>query len=152
MQESLRDFMLRTGEVWMVEYAFSLLSKLTGGKSASRIADMKWKIVDVSSCRSELLLSDWPVSIEGGLGVRHGRLVLAVSPDKFFVAANDHDSIALFELFKERAVSAYNKFVVSRAQECVYSSANIPNWHQDFLKKHYRKAFNDSYLRRLGSL
>jgi hypothetical protein len=72
-----------------------IVATFDNGILGQHINNTIWAIVDVSSARNRLLLSNRPV-IFSNLGLKHGYAALPIGPDKFFVAVNDRATLGVF--------------------------------------------------------
>lgn len=81
---------------------------------------MVWAVEKLPSPKHGLLTSDFPLMISNGLGLPEAFVILPLSPNQYFIAANTMPAILQFrEQIGPRLEIGFNDAVVSNAAELV---------------------------------
>jgi hypothetical protein len=117
------------------------------GRSAQHLLGMRWRVIDVSTAKHRLMISDYPVIRTNGFRVPNGHLAIPLSPVKLFVAA---PAISTFRtiagMMADEIVRNTNREIVGCARRFVAASDRC---QERFVQNRFGKM---SALRLFGEL
>ena len=97
-----------------------LLSISEGGE---KISSMSWHVLNVSTSRRDLLTSDRPVIFSHGIGLPECVIILPLSPQRLFLAANDRARLRrIVSRDLDSVVTNLNFDIVRQAARYVFST------------------------------
>ncbi|RVL76314.1 DUF4238 domain-containing protein [Sinorhizobium meliloti] len=116
---------------WGLEMAIDLMDHAGIGEM---LINMEWIVRDVPEDGPELLTSDRPIMKSGELIQSDDFVLLPIGPKKLFIAVRDTETVKRVQAYDAAVqAEAVNRYVVGRAQECVYGT----NGNQlDFVREH----------------
>lgn len=98
------------------------LSISTSQKAISLISNMHWGVVKFAPSRFSLCLSDRPIVRLSALGATNGALILPISNDSLFIAANRLSDLEMYRSLKLQSnLREANQLVVSQAYKYAYA-------------------------------
>lgn len=130
---------------WGLEMAVSLMDHSGIG---TIIINMQWMVREFPEDAPELLTSDRPVMQSGELIANDDYLMLPIGPRKLFIAVGDIETVLRVRAYDAALqAEAVNKFIVGRAQECVYGTNDV---QLEFVRKHFGTRPKKSLFERLS--
>ncbi len=116
------EFLLRYGD----QAAFqTVLQVLNSQEIGTHINNMIWNVVTVRGTKHEILTSDRPLIVTGGLGGPNASMILPICPTKVFVSVNEEAELARIERRSANdLVQSANRGVVSNAIKYVWGRDN----------------------------
>jgi Protein of unknown function (DUF4238) len=101
------------------------------------IFDMHWAVLDMTRSRFSVLTSDRPIYMPLPLGKIDAYIILPLSPNKYFVATRQRQTIAqLNAIDRTKFVREVNTAIVQQAREFVWGRDDA---QRGFVAKHFAK-------------
>lgn len=124
--ESFEEFQKGLHPLSSDQYGMEILPGLIlNEKILYPLSKLNWSVIDTSSSQFELLISDDPIAIPGGLLNDGGMLALPISPSKVFVAAPNRGTIGqICRLAPNQLARSLNSWIVEGAREYVVARSN----------------------------
>ncbi len=111
------------------------------------LSRLHWSVIDTSYSHFELLISDDPVAIPGGLLNDGGILALPISPSKVFVAAPDKKTIEqVYGLPPNQLARALNSWIVEGARQYVVARTDSQD---QFIKNRFGRSVRPAIVSRI---
>ncbi|MGO7394950.1 DUF4238 domain-containing protein [Rhizobium ruizarguesonis] len=105
---------------WGLEMAIGLMDHAGIGNI---LINMEWIVRDMPENAPEFLTSDRPIMKSGELVASDDFVMLPIGPRKLFIAVGDAETVRRVQAYDPAVQSlAVNRFIVERAQECVYGT------------------------------
>ncbi|MBZ5763574.1 DUF4238 domain-containing protein [Rhizobium sp. VS19-DR104.2] len=105
---------------WGLEAAIGLMDHAGIGNI---IINMEWIVRDMPESAPELLTSDRPIMKSGELVASDDFVMLPIGPRTLFIAVGNAETVGRVQAYDPAAqAAAVNRFIVERAQECVYGT------------------------------
>jgi hypothetical protein len=123
--ETLREFLDQSALATSSARAILLRSMVDSPRIGEAIVQMKWRLLKLPQTRFGLLTGDDPVITSNGLGHKRSFILLPVSPDTIFAAANSATVIDAFAAQDPRALErGLNDAICRQADSLVIGSSN----------------------------
>jgi hypothetical protein len=125
------DYIASSAERVGLRFTMDQIDNTTIG---TRINEMEWWTIDVTSVGRKLFTSDRPVILEHGLAHPHSYLLLPISPTRIFLATNTREQANNLRAIPPRQlVKSVNKHIIRRAQRYGWGTDKS---ELSFVKKH----------------
>lgn len=148
--ESLKDFLANSELAVSSARAILLRSMVDSPRIGDAIVRMHWKLLKLPVVRFGLLTGDDPVITSNGLGHARSFILLPVSPDVVFAAANDEAVIRAFASQEPKALErGLNDAICQQADKLVIANSNQQQRFVENRLGHYVEERRKGLLERL---